>query len=268
MPMVANDGPHYGDNVKLAGPGKYTLKLSDRAARRVGACPLRPAHRQGDRRRPVVQAVHASSTSSPTPASARRAATEMTTLRPVHRSAASTRGSIASSPLRRDLRALAYVRPGRGRAPGRQALRARRQIRAADDRSPRRKALQDRDQQRRQGPDGIREQGPEAGEGARRRREVVGRHQRAEARHLHLLRRVSHGRARRARSSRSDPRRTAHFAMGNALFIIWRESAEAMLVVGILYAWLAKQPDVEARDALPVGRRRAPASASRSRWPP
>jgi uncharacterized protein involved in high-affinity Fe2+ transport len=28
MPMVANDGPHYGDNVKLARPGKYTLKLS------------------------------------------------------------------------------------------------------------------------------------------------------------------------------------------------------------------------------------------------
>lgn len=31
--------------------------------------------------------------------------------------------------------------------------------------------------------------------------------------------------------------------MGNALFIIWRESAEAMLVVGLLYAWLARQPD-------------------------
>ncbi len=31
--------------------------------------------------------------------------------------------------------------------------------------------------------------------------------------------------------------------MGNALFIIWRESAEAMLVVGIVYAWLARQPD-------------------------
>lgn len=31
--------------------------------------------------------------------------------------------------------------------------------------------------------------------------------------------------------------------MGNALFIIWRESAEAMLVVGILYAWLRRQPD-------------------------
>jgi hypothetical protein len=25
MSMVANDGPHYGDNVKLAGPGKYQL---------------------------------------------------------------------------------------------------------------------------------------------------------------------------------------------------------------------------------------------------
>ncbi|NWK78098.1 hypothetical protein DBR44_18790 [Aquitalea sp. FJL05] len=28
MPMVANDGPHYGDNVKLQGPGKYKLKLT------------------------------------------------------------------------------------------------------------------------------------------------------------------------------------------------------------------------------------------------
>jgi periplasmic iron binding protein len=28
MPMVASDGPHYGDNVKLAGPGKYRLKLA------------------------------------------------------------------------------------------------------------------------------------------------------------------------------------------------------------------------------------------------
>lgn len=26
MPMVANDGPHYGDNLKLAGPGKYHVK--------------------------------------------------------------------------------------------------------------------------------------------------------------------------------------------------------------------------------------------------
>ena len=37
--------------------------------------------------------------------------------------------------------------------------------------------------------------------------------------------------------------------MGNALFIIWRESAEAMLVVGIVYAWLSRQPDAA------VGRR-------------
>jgi periplasmic iron binding protein len=28
MPMVANDGPHYGDNVKLMGPGKYKLTLT------------------------------------------------------------------------------------------------------------------------------------------------------------------------------------------------------------------------------------------------
>ncbi|MBS0576947.1 MAG: iron transporter [Proteobacteria bacterium] len=28
MPMVANDGPHYGDNVKLAGPGKYHVKYA------------------------------------------------------------------------------------------------------------------------------------------------------------------------------------------------------------------------------------------------
>ncbi|WP_137936552.1 iron transporter [Chitinivorax sp. B] len=28
MPMVASDGPHYGDNVKLMGPGKYKLKLT------------------------------------------------------------------------------------------------------------------------------------------------------------------------------------------------------------------------------------------------
>jgi len=28
MPMVANDGPHYGDNIKLMGPGKYTVKYN------------------------------------------------------------------------------------------------------------------------------------------------------------------------------------------------------------------------------------------------
>lgn len=27
MPMVASDGPHYGDNVQLMGPGAYRLKL-------------------------------------------------------------------------------------------------------------------------------------------------------------------------------------------------------------------------------------------------
>lgn len=28
MPMVASDGPHYGDNVKLPGPGKYKLEFT------------------------------------------------------------------------------------------------------------------------------------------------------------------------------------------------------------------------------------------------
>ncbi|MCQ4144212.1 MULTISPECIES: iron transporter [unclassified Vogesella] len=28
MPMVASDGPHYGDNIKLQGPGKYKLKYT------------------------------------------------------------------------------------------------------------------------------------------------------------------------------------------------------------------------------------------------
>lgn len=28
MPMVASDGPHYGDNVKLMGPGAYKLRLT------------------------------------------------------------------------------------------------------------------------------------------------------------------------------------------------------------------------------------------------
>ncbi|MDR3212340.1 MAG: iron transporter [Azoarcus sp.] len=28
MPMVANDGPHYGDNIKLDGPGKYHVQYT------------------------------------------------------------------------------------------------------------------------------------------------------------------------------------------------------------------------------------------------
>lgn len=28
MPMVASDGPHYGDNVKLQGPGRYRVKYT------------------------------------------------------------------------------------------------------------------------------------------------------------------------------------------------------------------------------------------------
>ena len=36
MAMVANDGPHYGDNVKLQGPGKYHLKLVVEAPMQTG----------------------------------------------------------------------------------------------------------------------------------------------------------------------------------------------------------------------------------------
>ncbi len=31
--------------------------------------------------------------------------------------------------------------------------------------------------------------------------------------------------------------------MGDVLFIVWRESVEAMLIIGILYAWLRGHPD-------------------------
>ena len=31
--------------------------------------------------------------------------------------------------------------------------------------------------------------------------------------------------------------------MGQVIFIIWRESVEALLVVGILYSWLSRRPD-------------------------
>ena len=31
--------------------------------------------------------------------------------------------------------------------------------------------------------------------------------------------------------------------MEQVLFIVWRESVEALLVVGILYAWLSRTPD-------------------------
>lgn len=36
MPMVASDGPHYGDNVKLKGIGKYKLQVSITSPKKVG----------------------------------------------------------------------------------------------------------------------------------------------------------------------------------------------------------------------------------------
>ena len=48
MPMVASDGPHYGANVKLDGPGKYKLLYHIQPPVYHG---LLSPHRQGDRRR-------------------------------------------------------------------------------------------------------------------------------------------------------------------------------------------------------------------------
>ena len=45
---------------------------------------------------------------------------------------------------------------------------------------------------------------------------------------------------------------------GNVVFIVWRESIEALLVIGILQAWLGKQ-DGGARGRLFSGRALAPA---------
>ena len=41
--------------------------------------------------------------------------------------------------------------------------------------------------------------------------------------------------------------------MGNALFVVWRESIEAMLVIGILYAWLKRNPAPGGLRALWIG---------------
>ena len=55
------------------------------------------------------------------------------------------------------------------------------------------------------------------------------------------------GRSTRSRVQSSNGWR---FLMGQVLFIVWRESVEALLVVGILYAWL-KNGDHHARRGLP-----------------
>jgi high-affinity iron transporter len=41
--------------------------------------------------------------------------------------------------------------------------------------------------------------------------------------------------------------------MGNALFVVWRESVEAILVVGIIYAWLRRNPAPGGMRALWIG---------------
>ena len=49
---------------------------------------------------------------------------------------------------------------------------------------------------------------------------------------------------------------------GNVIFIVWRESIEALLVIGILQAWLGQQGGgARPRAALSLGRRRRRASS-------
>jgi uncharacterized protein involved in high-affinity Fe2+ transport len=49
LPMVASDGPHYGDNVKLAGPGKYRVRYTIYAPNAPGNAAGRHFGRHTDR---------------------------------------------------------------------------------------------------------------------------------------------------------------------------------------------------------------------------
>ena len=76
MPMVADDGPHYGDNVKLFGPGKYKLSLTiippdqNPTLNSAAMSTRRPASGHGSSPSP-------SNMNSPSPESARRAPIEL-----------------------------------------------------------------------------------------------------------------------------------------------------------------------------------------------
>ena len=54
VPMTAKDGPHYANNVKMNGPGTYTVNLSIHPARGQR---LLPPHRPGNRRAGLVGVV-------------------------------------------------------------------------------------------------------------------------------------------------------------------------------------------------------------------
>src|SRR6185312_14972360 len=82
----------------------------------------------------------------------------------------------------------------------------------------------------------------EAGEGDPRGRQGDGHDQRDEGRRIPVLRRLP-PKDRAGQAGREIVKESSAAIMGNALFIVWRESAEAMLVVGILYAWLKHRPD-------------------------
>ena len=131
MPMVASDGPHYGDNVKLAGPGKYRLKLTIAPP---GADPHSHFGRHVDKETgvgAVVQAVHASNTTSRSPAWQERWLLIMSALRRF--AGCPCRCSRGLPALGEDVRLFSLVAQGR-------------QVHPPNARGARRQALQDRDQ--------------------------------------------------------------------------------------------------------------------------
>ena len=207
MPMVASDGPHYGDNVKLDGPRQVQAQACDRASRRDCARALRPPHRQGNRRGRRGSSRSPSNTSSPTPASARRAATEP---RPTPSPQSSTscvfvalaRCRACRRVRRRTLPVFKLVaKDGIFEPPTLEVAAG--------------KKLQDRAQQRGHGPDRIRKQATSSRKRcwrrARKSSVVINPLKPGDVR---VLRRVPSGAPRRARSSRNEPAPDEHSSHG------------------------------------------------------
>ena len=140
MPMVAKRRTALRRQREARRARQVQAQAVDRAAGERPAQPFRPPCRQGNRRGPVVQAVHASNTNSRSPASARREAIERAIGSDAHGAGA----------LRHSLLALLLAHAGaRSCRTWSSRWSPRTAVRSADARGSRRQALQDRDQQRR-----------------------------------------------------------------------------------------------------------------------
>ena len=210
------------------GPGRYKLEAAYRAARRQSAQPFRPPCRQGDRRRSVVPAFRRGITNSLTPARARRAPIEMKSaafllvlaLRSRRGFRAGARGergepSASNSTTARSSRVGWKCRPtprceielvNKGQGAG----RIRKQAIAQGERCWR---------PARPSPLVIRELDP-------------GEYDFFDDFHPDAPPAVLVAKCRRVSELGQ---------YGNVVFIVWRESIEALLVIGILQAWLGQQ---------------------------